>query len=137
LIQSFYIAGERLEIDPIKTKEFYLTQHKITDDCQCDDCHFYAVVFIQKKFSFFELLKTMGIDLRKNLTGEPTGVWCVRDDQGGFLYCQHVYQAIGQFSNTNTERFRYNMAEGDYKILAEIVKKIEGKIDFELIIEKV
>ena len=40
----------------------------------------------------------MGIDLGKNLTDEPTGVWCVRNESGDFLHCEQVYQAVGELS---------------------------------------
>lgn len=137
MTQIFHINGEPLENDTSKTKEFYLTQHKITDDCECDDCNFYATNFINNKFEIFSLLETMGIDLSKNLGGEPTGVWCIRDDKGEFLHCLQVYQAVGQFVNENATKLSYEKTENNYKICAAVVKTGNGRVDFELIIDKV
>lgn len=93
--QTFKINNEELQVDTVKTKEFYQTQNKIIDNCTCDDCNFYATNFIKEKLEIFSILQLMGVDLEKNLITEPTGVWCIRDDQGKFLHCQQVYQTVG------------------------------------------
>ena len=73
----------------------------------CDDCRFYATTFISQDLEIFGILKLMGIDLGKNLTDEPTGVWCVRNESGDFLDCEQVYQAVGEIANKDILKLKY------------------------------
>lgn len=136
MTHTFYINGEPIQIDTAKTVEFYLAQNKIVDDCQCDDCNFYATTFIKNELEIFSTLNAMGIDLCKNLISEPTGVWCVRGDHGELLHCEQIYQAVGQFTNEMTSKVIYEKTENNFKVFVSVVKMENAIIDFQLIIDK-
>lgn len=113
-----------------------MAQHKIVDDCTCDDCNFYATNFIKNGLEIFGILNAIGIDLCKNLISEPTGVWCVRGDNGELLHCQQVYQAVGQFTKDTVSKVIYEKTENNFKIFVSVVQMENEKIDFDLIISK-
>lgn len=123
-------------VDIDKTKEFYLTQEKIIDNCTCDDCRFYATEFIKEKLEIFEVISETGVDLEKNLKSEPTGVWCVRDEDGSLLFCQQVYQVTGKILPEGTSRLNYEKTEKGYKITVLFTQPSSDKIDIDLVIER-
>lgn len=137
LTQTFKIHNVELQVDIAKTKEFYLTQNKITDDCSCNDCVFYATIFIHENLEIFNILPLMGVDLGKNMASEPTGVWCVRDDNDNFLHCQQVYQAVGQLSANNVSKVEYEKDDNGFKVTATFIQAGADKIDIALQIDKV
>lgn len=125
-----------MQVDTIKTQEFYLTQNKIIDDCSCADCRFYATTIIKENFEIFRILKSAGVDLKKNLSTEPTGVWCIRDDDGSLLCCQQVYQTFGKLLNNVISKFKYEMTENGFNVTAIFLPTDSGKIDIDLTIVK-
>jgi hypothetical protein len=123
-----------LSIDSDKTKLFYLTQNRIIDSCQCVDCQFFSEIFIKEPLEIFSFLSSIGVDLQKNLESEPTGVWCVRDENSNFIHCDQVYQAVGHLSKSEV---RYENEENGYKIKAHFVQTNNNSIEIELRIDKV
>ena len=136
MTQTFKINNKSIQIDTSKTIEFYLSQKKILDNCKCDDCNFYATTFIKENLEIFKILRSMGVDLEKNLSSEPTGVWCIRDD-GKFLHCEQVYQTEGKFSNCDTSEVKYENIENGFKVSATFLKAGDDKVGIELIVDKV
>ena len=134
---TFLINDGTLLVDIDETKAFYLTQDKITNDCMCEDCLFYATVFTRKPLEIFKMLSSMGIDLEKNLQSEPTGVWCIRDEQSNFLHCQQVYQTVGQITSADTSQLKYEQIENGYKVNALFLNAGDSKVDIVLSIDKV
>lgn len=137
MTQTFKINNEDLHVDPAKTREFYLTQNKIIDDCKCDDCSFYTTNFIKENLEIFYILRSMGVDLEKNLTSEPTGVWCIRNDNGNILHCQQVYQTVGQILTNDVSKVNYEKTENGFKVAATFLKTDSDKVDIELLIDKI
>lgn len=83
------------------------------------------------------MLSSMGVDLQKNLNSEPTGVWCVRDENDNFVHCYQVYQIVGLFSVGDKTQLKYEKEEGGYKVSAAFLPAGSDKIDIELRIDKV
>lgn len=124
-------------VDCDKTREFYLTQEKIIDDCQCENCKIYAEYFTKEPLEIFSMLSSMGVDLQKNLNSEPTGVWCIRDEDYTFRHCVQVYQVVGHFSSGNNAELKYEKEEGSYKITAFFTGVGDETIDIDLMIDRV
>lgn len=135
-MQVFNINSEYLQIDVAKTKEFYLTQNKILEGCSCNDCYFYTTTLIKSNLEIFRILNDMGIDLSKNLSSEPTGAWCIRDEKEGFLSSQQTYQAVGQFLNNNNLKVVYEKVESNLNVFACFLKTDSDKINVDLIISR-
>ncbi|RPD43431.1 hypothetical protein [Paracnuella aquatica] len=134
---TFQIEGQPLVVDCHKTREFYLTQEKIIDDCQCENCQFYAEYFTKEPLEIFSMLSSMGVDLQKNINSEPTGVWCIRDENHNFRHCGQVYQIVGHFPNGSTTEIKYEKVEGNYKITVFFTGAGNDAIDIDLIIDRV
>ena len=124
-------------MDCDKTKEFYLTQEKIIDDCQCTDCQFYAESFTKEPLEIFSILSTMGVDLQKNLNSEPSGVWCIRDENDNFIHCDQVYQVVGLFPNGDKSQLKYEKEQGGYKVSAVFLPAGVDAIDIELKVDMI
>jgi hypothetical protein len=137
LTTTFQIEGYPLTVDCDKTKEFYLTQEKITDDCQCKDCRFYAENFTKEPLEIFSILSSMGVDLQKNLNSEPTGVWLIRDENDNFIHCDQVYQVVGHFPSEDKSQLKYEKEQDGYKISAAFLPAGSDTIDIELKIDKI
>ncbi len=134
---TFEIEDCLILVESDKTKQFYLTQEKITDDCQCNNCKFYVEDFTKEALEIFSILSSMGVDLEKNLNSEPTGVWCIRDENVSFLHCNQIYQAVGQFLNNDNKKLRYEKEEKGYITSALIVQFNSDTIKIQLTIDKV
>jgi hypothetical protein len=124
--REFIIEGVVILVDTEMTQKFYLTQNKTVDGCKCTDCLFYVNVFTKQNFEIFKLLKKMGVDLEKNLSSEPTGVWCVRDDNGDLIHCDQAYQVIANISPNDRNEIRYTREEKNHKVE---VRFIQLKVD--------
>lgn len=84
-----------IEYDKQKTTEAYVNEISIKEDCPCDDCAYFVDVVLKIDLEIFRILKSIGTDLEKNLKNEPTGVWCIRNDDDEFIFFQQVYRIEG------------------------------------------
>jgi len=132
MIKDFNVNGATLKVDKDSTERFYLTQDKITDNCGCSDCSFYTDTFTKQPFEIFKTLKDMGVDLEKNLSSEPTGVWCVRDENGQLIYGFQVYQVFASIDNLNKQEINYVKLESRYKVDAKFKESNSERVDIEL-----
>ena len=132
MTKDFEINGTTLQVDKETTKNFYLTEDKITDSCGCDDCAFYANILIKQPFEIFQMLKEMGVDLEKNLSSEPTGVWCIRDDNGQIIHFDQVYRVFGTIVSEDRGEISYLRMENKYKIKAKFSQYEADCVDIEL-----
>ncbi len=133
---TFDIDNHQIQVDIEKTKEFYVTQQQIVDDCKCEECNFYATKFITEKLEIFNILNSMGVDLSKNLSTEPTGVWCIRDDNENFIHCQQVYQIIGKFVSESVSNLNYENIEKEFKVSATFSKVDNNRVDIAIFVDK-
>ena len=82
----------------------------------------------------FRFLKNVGTDLKKNLKTEPTGVWCIRDDDNEFICFQQVYLIKGSLSKNSSHH--YEKEELGLKINAEFINE-DDNIIVDLIVDKI
>lgn len=134
--EEFNIVNHIIKIDVQATIHFYQTQNSILDDCTCNDCSYFYHDFIHKSFSVFDTLRRFGVDLGKNLNSEPTGVWCVREDNGKVVHIFQVYQVIGHFADTSLEEIHYSITESDLNFNIKLIQSGSDNIDIELRIEE-
>lgn len=130
MTEDFEIAGTTLRVDKMATERLYLPEVKITDNCNCSDCTFYADILIKQPFEIFQLLSRMGVDLGKNLSSEPTGVWCIREADGQLIHFDQVYRIFG--SIVEREEIRYLRKESNYSIHAKFIPYKSDYVDIEL-----
>lgn len=133
MIQTFKIGDEDLCIDTDRTRELYLEQTRIVDDCSCDDCLYFSDSFIKEDLEIFRILHLMGVDLGKNLTKEPTGVWCIEDDNGFLLHCSQVYQVVGSKPASHLSEIVYEATERGFEISARFIKS--GLDSFDVVLQ--
>jgi hypothetical protein len=132
MTSDFEIDGITLRVDKEATKTFYFTECRITDNCGCDDCAFYANIWIKQRFEIFQVLEQMGVDLGKNLSSEPTGVWCIRGDNGQLIYFDQVYRVFGTIVAKGRKEITYLRTEDKYKIEAKFIQYKSDWVDIEL-----
>ena len=131
---KFAIEKNQIEVDIKATREFYLTQNEIPKDCECDDCAYFYNEFINMTSKTLVLIQSFGVDLGKNLTSEPTGVWCVRDESGKVAHIFQVYQMCGKLLDINKKEFEYSSIENEMKMNVKFIQSAIDKIDIELTI---
>lgn len=96
---SFQIGQCRLHVHMKRTKEFYATQPKITENCPCGYCKYFETEVINQSNRLFELLKKMEVDLSRQPNTNPDGVCCVGDtkkDKLGYMGNYFVFGEIGK-----------------------------------------
>nr|WP_288836703.1 hypothetical protein [uncultured Flavobacterium sp.] len=134
--KEFKIGEGLVLVDVERTVEFYKDQNEVLLDCSCSDCRFYCDFIAKKDFEFFQLLKEMGVTLTKNLSTEPTGVWCVLDN-GDFLYCENAFRVFGTIHNSDTGKLIYLKTESGFKMDAMFYAPESDVVDIYLDIHKV
>ena len=132
MTRDFEIDGITLQVDKEATENFYLTEKKISDNCGCDDCSFYANIWIKQPFEIFPMLEEMGVDLGKNLSSEPTGVWCIRDENGQLIHFEQVYRVFGTINSEDRKEIRYLRVKNNYEIKAKFIQYKSDCVDIEL-----
>jgi hypothetical protein len=122
------------KVDGIKTKNFYLTQNLIQDDCSCEDCEFYQNEFIKLSLDIYKKLDRCGVDLRKNINDEPTGVWVIREEKK-IVHCEPVYRLFGDFQDIEEDTFE--TTENNYKITIQLHKNDKSYVTLYLTIDNI
>ena len=118
MIESISINNNIIEYDKKKTSVAYLDEIKIKE-CPCSDCHFFVNVITKLYLEIFQILIKAGTDLEKNLKNEPTGVWCIRDDNDEFVFFQQTYLIKGTILQEKS--FLYTKEEFGFKIEADFI----------------
>lgn len=114
------IQGNRIRYDAERTSDSYLKEMNIMEDCPCGDCFYFATTVTKMDFEIFRILKEAGVDLQKNLGSEPTGIWCIREDNGELMAFQQVYLIKGTTANPDENSFLYEKQELGFSITARI-----------------
>jgi hypothetical protein len=128
------IGESKVAYNKKRTSDTYSKEINIIEDCLCEDCQYYANVITKLDLEIFQILKNAGVNLEKNLNSEPTGVWCVRDDNNEFLFCQQVYLIKGRILENNP--FNYEKEELGLKITANFLNENAEDIIIDLQIKK-
>jgi len=122
------------KVDSSKTRGFYLSQNLIKDDCSCEDCKFYQDKFIKYSLDIFKTLDGCGVDLRKNINDEPTGVWVVCEEDK-LVHCEPAYRLIGDFKDINEDVFK--LINGNYNLTMQVFKNDNSFITIYLTFDKI
>lgn len=120
------------KVDVIETKKFYLKQNLIQKDCDCDDCKFYQEEFIKYSLDIYKDLNSCGVDLRKNINDESTGVWVVREENK-LIHCEPAYRLYGNFKDIKESIFESN--ESNFKITIQLHKNNDSFVTLYLTID--
>jgi hypothetical protein len=86
----------------------------------------------KQPFEIFKALSDMGVDLEKNLSSEPTGVWCIRDDNGELIHFFQVYQIFGSIDSLDKAEIKYLKIDRGYKVDAKFIESSANTVDIEL-----
>lgn len=133
MIKTFNINGTQVAINVLATKEFYKTQKNISEDCDCSDCSYYQNIFTNKSFAFFDILTKMGVDIKKNLSSEPTGVWCIRNESNNIIHVTNYHHVIGNI--TQSKQVECSIVEHKLNFNLFFRQIEENIIDIELSID--
>ena len=74
---DFQIGQCRIYVDTDRTKEFYETLPRISENCNCGDCVYFENEVIKKDIPLFRILKKMCVDLTRQPNINPDGVCSV------------------------------------------------------------
>ncbi len=129
------IVENRIVYDNNRTSNAYLKEINIIENCPCDDCYYFATIITKLELEIFQVLKNVGVNLEKNLDSEPTGVWCIRDDNNEFVFFQQVYLIKGRILGNNS--FRYEKEELGFKITAKFLNEKEDDVFIDLQVAKI
>jgi hypothetical protein len=98
---SFQIGQCRLHIHLKKTKEFYASQPKISENCFCEHCNYFESEVINQPNRLFEILRSIEVDLSRQPNINPDSVSCVGEAKPGKLGYMGNYFAFGQIGKTS------------------------------------
>ena len=133
--ETIKIGENRIAYDNKKTSDAYSKEANIIENCPCEDCHYFVTVITQLELEIFQILKNTGVNLEKNLDSEPTGVWCIRDDNDEFVFFQQAYLIKGRILENNS--FQYGKEELGFKITAEFLNENEDDVIIDLQVAKI
>ncbi|SFT40105.1 hypothetical protein SAMN05216474_0354 [Lishizhenia tianjinensis] len=133
---TFKIGDHQIEVDIDATREFYTRQNKIIDDCECQDCFYFHNDFINQPLNIFKILISFGIDIKKNLNSEPTGLWCIRNKNGQVSHLVQRFQLIGKLIQNKENYFILSSHDNGFKVSTSFSQSANNKIDIELIIDE-
>jgi hypothetical protein len=129
------IGENRIAYDNKKTSDAYLKEISIIENCPCDDCYYFANVITKLELEIFQILKNSGVNLEKNLGSEPTGVWCIRNENDKFEFFQQAYLIKGRILENNY--FQYRKEELGLKITAEFQNENTNDVVIDLQVAKI
>ncbi|MGV9004792.1 hypothetical protein [Flavobacterium sp.] len=128
--ETISIEENKITYEKEKTSEAYLKEISIVVNCPCEDCHYFVNVITKLNLEIFRILKNACVDLEKNLDSEPTGVWCIKDNNDEFAFFQQAYLIKGRILNKDS--FQYEKEELGLKINAEFLNKNTNDIIIDL-----
>ena len=139
---TFQIGQCRITVDLQRTKQFYSSLPRITDNCKCGYCQHYEKDIISKSNPFFDVLKRMNVDLSRQPNINPDGISCVGETKPGkleYLGYYFVYGHLGKTSKKNSlkdmegnlEKVEFNNREFGADMQVTIQKVDHEKLSFE------
>ena len=129
------IGENRIAYINQKTSDAYIKEINIIENCPCEDCRYFATVITKLELEIFQILKSAGVNLEKNLDSEPTGVWCIRDDNDEFVFFQQAYLIKGRILENSS--FKYEKEELGLKITAEFLNEKADDVIIDLQVTKI
>lgn len=71
---NFQIGQCRITVDLDRTRDFYSELPRISENCKCQDCEHFENVVTNMNIHLFEMLKRMGVNLKRQPNINPDGV---------------------------------------------------------------
>lgn len=145
-ICTFQIGKCRIIVDLERTKQFYATLPKITDNCNCGYCEYFEKKVVNKISRLFEVLKRMQVDLTRQPNINPDGIYCVgetKPNKLGYFGYYFIYGSIGKTSKKtasvdsegNIGKIEFNDREFGTDVRVTITKIDPKKLVFEFYME--
>ena len=100
---TFQVGQCRLHIHLARTKAFYASQPKITENCSCNNCKYFEDEIIYSDNNLFIVLRKMGADLSRQPNVNPDGVCCVGETKPGKIGYMGNYFVYGQIGKTTKD----------------------------------
>ena len=97
---GFQIGQCRISVDNERTKEFYSTLPKISENCACGDCAHFESEVITKDLRLFRILKGMGVDLARQPNVNPDGICSIGPTEKYRHAYLGYYLVFGKFGKT-------------------------------------
>lgn len=97
---EFQIGQCRVLVDTDKTREFYQGLPRISENCACGDCDYFENEVTQKDIRLFEILRKMGVDLKRKPNINPDGVCSTGETEKFKRSYIGYYNLIGRLGKT-------------------------------------
>jgi len=132
---GFQIGQCRIYVDTDRTKKFYETLPRISENCNCGNCVYFENEITKKGIRIFEILKTMGVDLTRQPNINPDGVCSVGPtDKYNWAYLGY-YQVFGQFGKSQKKTQTKN-ADGKLESVDFFESLNNSSIQYKIIQDK-
>jgi len=97
---QYQIGQCRVLTDKDKTIKFYRSLPKISENCGCENCHYFETIVTEKEIRLFTILKEMGVDLTRQPAINPDGICPVGPTEKYARAYIGYYQVFGKFGKT-------------------------------------
>lgn len=124
-MKEFEIGVHKIFVDIEKTRDFYSTLPKISENCICSDCTYYEEVILTLDIRFFDLLKRFGVDPTRQPNIIPDGLCSVGNPEEFERSYIGYYFVVGQIPNNTQAITKINQSETQYLIKKDEKVKIE------------
>jgi hypothetical protein len=139
MLVNFQIGQCRITVDTDRTKKFYESLSRISENCECGDCAYFESEIIKKEIRLFKILQQMGVDLSRQPDIVPDGVISYGDNESFKNVYSGYYYVYGQVGKTQWKRQTMTMngqivsvdfseAENDSFIEYNIIQESDEKL---------
>lgn len=129
MIVNIQIFQCRITVDFDKTKDFYATLPRISENCQCEDCKYFEDILIKKDFYLFQILKSMGVDISRQPNINPDGICSVGPTDKYNKAYMGYYNIYGQLGKTQNKTQKRN-AQGELESVDYITHTSDSNINY-------
>ena len=106
---GFQIGQCRIYVDTDRTKKFYDTLPRISENCNCGNCVYFENEVTKKDIRLFGILKKMGVELTRQPNINPDGVSSVGPTAKYNRTYIGYYQVFGKFGKTQKKTQTINV----------------------------
>jgi hypothetical protein len=127
----FQIGQSKITVDIDKTKDFYSTLPKISENCKCDDCKYFEDVLTKKDIRLFVILKSMGVDPGRQPNIGSDGICSVGPTDNYNKAYFGYYNLFGQLSKANRKIQTENIDE-ELESVDFIEHSFDNKVNYSI-----
>ncbi|MCB0401360.1 MAG: hypothetical protein KDD41_04705 [Flavobacteriales bacterium] len=96
----FQIGQCRINVNIGKTKDFYKSQPKISENCTCKDCSYFENIVTKKNIRLMKILSQMGVDLTRQPNINLNGVCSTGETEKFQRSYMGYYKVFGRLGKT-------------------------------------